>query len=567
MANVGGTTLGFLFHEPGNPAFPTGLPLPSDPFTIVAPINLQLVAAIGRAAPTRAPVVGATSTGMLNWFIDKIWVNPVPVDFGSIIGSSVRQVSIFSSFDTESQTLSNIDFTNIGVGVSSDIVLPRVLAPFETVLSDFTATAAGPPSFDDDVDFVFSSVTISVRFIGRRLVLFAHRPQTPILIQRLFETQIRNPRNAEEQRASIRTVARERIRFTVRQSDEQERSRLRTLLYAFRPFIFGIPMWNEMRVVTAPSTAGTSVLNVDTTDIDHRVGGTVAVYSEVTRTFFDAQIASLTSSSITLNAALSADVLAGSIVLPVRFGYLVSDPQTRDAPFGAFDTVLSFETTDGVDLGFADQAAVEAEFTVHPTNDLIILSDPNLLESFEHRRESKSRLVRLDNTTGEPIQFSDSPVSSYVTPVFRELESLAQVRKWTSFADWVKGSWRSFYLPTFRNDLPPQSDFTLNATSLTIEPVGFATFFGVQEPLVTLMLELPDGRQFFADVSSATDGGTFESLVLSAAFDPVLSDNVVAATARISFCELVRVDGDVFTFNHREAGDCAFAFSVRSVRR
>ncbi len=567
MADFGASEFAPLFFEPGNASFPTGLPGPNDPVTIAAPLDFSSNTFIGPARPPVPGVQGASFLGVTDWFFDKLWVNPDPVDFGSIIGSSVVPVSLFSSFDTEVQTLTNIDFSNIGAGVSSDLVLPRVLQPFETVVSDFTATAAGPPSFDDDVDFVFSSVTITVRFVGRRLVLFAHRPQAPILIQRLFETQIRKPRNAEEQRASIRTAARQRVRFTVRQSSENERSRLRTLLYAFRPFLFGLPMWNEMRVVTAGTASGGTVLNVDTTDIDHRVGGTVSVYNETTRAFFDAQIASLTSSTITLTNALTADVDEGSIVLPVRFGYLVSEPQTRDAAVGAFDTIVSFETTDNIDLGFADQAAVEAEFTVHPTNGLIILNDPNLLESFEHRRESKTRLIRLDNTTGVPIQFGDEPVSSYVTPVFRELTTLAEVRKWTSFADWVKGSWQQFYLPTFRNDLPPQADFTLNATSLTIEPVGFATFFGVQEPLVTLMLELPDGRQFFADVSSATDGGTFETLILSAAFDSILVDVVTAATARISFCELVRVEGDVFTFNHLEAGLCQLAFSVRSVRR
>ena len=68
------------------------------------------------------------------------------------------------------------------------------------------------------------------------------------------------------------------------------------------------------------------------------------------------------------------------------------------------------------------------------------------------------------------------------------------------------------------------------------------------------MLELPDGTQFFAEIASVTaiDAAT-EQINLTSPFDAAMTV-VVAATAKISWLELVRIEGDAASFVSNWAG-------------
>jgi hypothetical protein len=78
------------------------------------------------------------------------------------------------------------------------------------------------------------------------------------------------------------------------------------------------------------------------------------------------------------------------------------------------------------------------------------------------------------------------------------------------------------------------------------------------------MLTLPDKSQFFAEIVSVLElSATQEQITLATEFDPAAT-TVIAATARLSWLELSRMDGDAATFNHKWAGHATLNFNVRT---
>lgn len=506
--------------------------------------------------------------GYSNWFVDQIWIEPNPLSFGAIISDTQATLSILSTYRYEERTLQSPDLSAIGGGVTiPSNPLPATFAPFNQIDVTFEAARDGPPDFDTDIDFVFDNQTIAVRFDGRRLVLFWFPPESGVTEQLRFKTDILKARNGKEQRRSLRVTPRQQITYRIRSREISEATAMRTLLLTFRSFTFGFPVWWEQRQVTSAQSSGATTIAVDTSDVDHRVGGSIMVFEPGTRAFFDAQIDSFTASEITLTAALSVGVSADAIVLPVRFAHLIREPEWQDAPGDLLETIIQLETLDNVDLAFADQTELEAQFTTHPEDDYPIVTDLILLGGSRQTRRSRTRFLRIDNLIGVPEQFAEDPFSELSAPFEQDLESLADIRKWRAFAHWLSGSWRPFYMPTYRQDLIVTVDFPLNAASITVENTDLERFFGVNQPRRSLMLELSDGSQYFAQISAIAAGaGNTEVLTLVNPFDAATT-LITAADARISWLELVRIDGDVVTFDHRWAGNATVKFGTRTIQQ
>ena len=538
----------------GNPAYPTEFTLPTDPAITAEPLDgiVDDASAFTKAAPFFYAnyTADAVLADFNSWFMDRLWIQPQPIEFGNIISANEVDVEVLSTFRDETKVLNNIDLSELGAGVSvTSGILPEVLSPREQASYTLTAVSDGPPQFDGDIIFDFADQDILVNASGIRVVIFSYHPFEDVQEQLSWKTNILRARDGKEQRLSLRVTPRQSFRYLVRQTDEVEVQKLRNTIFTFRPFLFGVPIWWEQRQVTQAELAGVNTIQVDTQDVDHRIGATVLVYDKDTNTFFDALIESFTVSSITFNKPTTVAISANTLVLPVRFAYMISNPQVSDFQCKVFDTVVDFETIDNADLSFIDQTDLEANFTVHPEDSLPILNDANLM-SGKNERNFDMRITRLDSGYGLPIQFQQEALAALTNQKRALAETAAEVRRWRSFLHWVRGSWGSFYLPTFRNDVPLDVAFALDASTFTAKNTGYLKFFGLQQPRKSLMLELTDGRQFFAEIQSVIESGGQEIFTLINPFGGTSESITPSLVSKISFLEHVRIDGDVVRFTH-----------------
>lgn len=596
-ATVPTTVLPVFIPAGGNPAFPSEVTDPAGPQFLAI-----LLPTAGEGLPDSAPEtarpggspgfmetgrrtttlvdkfrpLASSSSGgrdavvaeFSDWYVDDIWILPAPIDFGTIITSKQVTVSILNTFRYEERTLNSIDISALGAGVSilSD-PSPETLQPQQDLNVTFEAVIDGPPNINDDTVFSFDNGSIAVLTTGIRLILFWFPPESDISEQLTWKTAIIKRRDGTEQRQSLRTTPRQLIRYSILAEDDidAEATELRTLLLAFRPFLFGIPIWFEQRQVTASALSGAIIIQVDTTDIDHRVGASIMIFEPGDRSFFDATILSFTDTAITLELVTPVAVSEDAIVIPVRFGFITREPQFDDHTNTLLNSVIEFQTTDNVDLAFADQAALEAAYPVHPEDSIVVLSDPNIVSGARTRRSMRSNFTTIDAGIGLPQLFAKEPLSDILGPKRTRARSLADIRRWRSLLHFLRGSFRPFYLPTFRNDLPPVFDFALNASTITVADTDLELNFGVKEPHRSIMLELPDGRQFFARINSVTEVSGNEQLTLVNPFDASV-ETVTASTARISFLEFVRIDGDVATLIHQWVGNASITFQTRTLQ-
>lgn len=567
MAEFSGALLDPELYVPGNSAIGAA-PDPDAPPRLYEPrllaVNLDSAAGAIKGVDYSADLLDGGA-----WFFDRVWLFPRPLDFGSIIGARQIAVNALNAFRAATRTLSAVDLSAVGAGVSLlSPPLPVTMVAQEARDLTFEATSDGPPSFDADAVLVFDHRSVTLRMVGRRLVLFWFPPESEVREVLEWRTAITQREDGTEQRQSLRTTPRQRIRFEVRADDEEsaEASELRTLLLAFRPFLFGVPVWFELRQVDAPAALGATVLEVDTRDVDHRADGSVLVFEPGDRSFFDVGVQAIADDQLTLAQPTPAAVSADALVVPLRFGYITREPQFDEWTQAITDSTIEFETTDNVELAFADQAALAAAFDVHPEDGLPVLADPSPMTGDTLRLAMRSVFTRVDSGIGVAQLLARHPVSDVLASRRARARSLAEIRRWRALLHWIRGSWGAFYLPTFQRDLPVLADFQLDATSITVESTNLAQFLGVREPRRSLMLELPDRRQFFARMTGVVDvGGGAEQISLAQAFGAT-AEIVPAADARVSFLELSRVEGDAATIVHARPGLALIEVQTRTLQ-
>lgn len=107
---------GLLFYNPGNPEFPT-LPDGIDSLHII-----EIGRAPGLQIPSPLPDVPSgkhsanKEDNFADWYLNGIWRQPNPVDFGNITAAKQRTVTVHNTYRTSVQ-LTAIDVSNI-VGLS-----------------------------------------------------------------------------------------------------------------------------------------------------------------------------------------------------------------------------------------------------------------------------------------------------------------------------------------------------------------------------------------------------------------------------------------------------------------
>lgn len=571
MAVVDGTPppeilLGYAPFAPADtftvPPVPTA-GRPGDGEITDLPIGPKGTSFSGQRTGKQVDAIGTLPEDPGSWWFDRIHFSPSVIALGNLISARTIELEVFSSYRFDAQDLDTINLDKLGAGVSvTNATLPQTFQPLADFTFEIEFDSAGPAVIDGDIEFDFGGFIVAIAVSGLRIVLFEYHPERNIAEQWVGFTDIQKKDAGPELRHARRQSPRRKVRYTFAQDDAAEASRMRNILLARRPFLFALPIWSAQRTIQTPASMGATVITLDTADIEFRAGAQIFV-EKPDGTFFDALVVSFDSSSITVQNPIPSDIPVGSLVMPVEAAYITRNPTYSDAAFGYLETIVEFESRDSVDLAFVDLAALQAAFTTFD-DDLPILADDNLLPSANQARTVEQTLTRLDSGFGIAFQRETERIGNLVGLKGAEFQDLAGLRKWVALVHWLRVSQGEFYLPTFRRDLVPLADFALNAGTITVELAGVADSLGNLQPRSALMLELPDGRQFFSAMTGIS--ANENDAVVSVAGFGVSGELVTAADARISFLEKSRIDGDVVTILHEFAGRGQIEFSVRSLQ-
>jgi hypothetical protein len=569
MADQSAALFVALQHHPGNPAFPT-LPGAGDPI-------VGYLGAWGLGAELRVPFFepqtdivqsAAKSSSHLfgQWFLDQIWVTPVPVDFGDIPDDKNVDVTVFSTY------LDPVNFESVDIPVSGlDItapagspLFPTSLPSFTDSIFTFTATQAGPQTFDDDMSFTVNGVTFEVRTVGRRVLLLFAEPQNGGIEQLLWATDLMRSKDGKEQAFSLRLAPFSQIQYTLRHdgSLDYQRMLVEALLVGGNPLLpYGMQLWYEAEKITSAAGSGDSTVNIDTRYMQVFAGDSF-VFTTPNRVNVIAEIDSFTASTITFTQPVGTALPLNTYGMPVRFGHLAGTPQLTTARFNLQDTDIKLRTEADRDFSNVDANYFDFHTIESPARPII---RKRCLQGNSARGLIYRETQELDSVTGRLFVTGTEPIGEWISDVTVYCNSKAEIWAWREFLHSVRGSWGTFYLPSFQNDLPLNQRITLGGNTFEVPYMGVEAFLNAQAPYRDLRIQLDDGSVEYKRITDVTHNGngtetiTVDSVIGSAGFSEI-------ADTMISFMRLCRIEGDTAQFTHLYLGEAQLRFTVRTAK-
>lgn len=408
------------------------------------------------------------------------------------------------------------------------------------------------------------AVVVTVRFTGSRLTLFPYIAEQGVVEEIQWLTNVMRSRDQTEQRHSLRQRPRQVVEFQIAPEDTEDSQTIRNLMFSSQALLLGILLpWDQRDITnTAELAIGTTVIPCNPDNAMFSAGGQ-AVIILPDGTGFDVSIDTVQSdASVTLDQGVPNAVPVGSLIFPLATAFIDNTPRFDDFRVNFQQTRLRFLSTSSDALEFSQAEFDASDFSKHPDGRLVLDTPNAVRQRFRHTMNFERE--RTDSGIGDIAQFPTMVAGEPVRPVTRTLRDVAEIWQFKKLLYYLRGSWRSFYLPTFNNDFTfSNATYDLSDLGIIVQAAGFTTA-GAQAPHRDVYLQHTDGRTFTRRVSSIADNGDgTETITLATAF--AASEVVNTSDLVLSWAELVRIDGDSVAFNHERVGKAEARFSVRGV--
>lgn len=477
-----------------------------------------------------------------NW-LNRVHLLPRTVQIlGNIVSVQTFDVELYNADRTETITISSITNNfSTGVSIAGVPAVPFTLAPRENVEAVVTIDTIGALNIDDDYTFTQSTgETYTIYLTGSRIVMFPIRPEAPMREHLVFDTKILTAVDGSEQRIANRKIPRSIFEMTIK----DERKMMELLLMDRQSKICATPAWHEPAFVSTAVTALDTTVNVNTTDYaNFYVGGYAIVFQD--QYVYDAlEIASMTSTSLTFTSGVTNAYTENTEVMPLMVAYFNHQVATAKN-LNKEQTFNLRLTVDAVDNSIASAAAF-------PTYDSkVFLSGPNLVTGNQLSEVMERKVLVLDNITGLLEEFSQWDRSKrrsnkgFKTNDRQELWELRQL------LHFLKGQQVSFYIPTFSEDLIPNTKLNNASSTFTMDNIGYTVNARDRAPKDYFRLLLTNGTEITRTVTNSAEVSiAVEQLTVDS---PWPYDIEVADIARIDFLEKVRLNIDDIVITHYNA--------------
>lgn len=521
--------------------------------------------AVKPAATARAGADEAGSTTFSKDWFDTVHILPrTKIEFGNILGLEEVEYEIFNAYRNSAITI-----TAINNSVSPGVDLPDIdvsdatgklssfLDPSSTdntagtglgtlVKLKVQALLDGLPTFDGSVVFEFDSGDdVFLEFSGSRIVLIPMEYEAPVGEALEFLTDIITSINGKEQRIALRKNPRQVFDITYI-LDGADRQRMQSLLMDWTANVFGFPLWHEQVRLTAAVSAGTTTYQVTgADDVDFREGGLALIITD-NNTFDVINITALTDTEITANDPSTNAYPAGTLLMPLRAARIIGSVQGTLRANNIEEFRVRFEVTDN------NTGALTGDVSAYSTYDgKVLFDDCNVMDesiSTEYAR----RIYRIDNSTGK-VDVSSSWTKNKKSSIKGfSLRNRGQIKAFRKMLAEIRGRQRSFWLPTFIEDLNVKANLTVGGSTLDIDFIGYTRFVQSRSPKNVFKITFTDGTSLVRTVESAiaVDSST-ERLTVNTTWP---ANRTVSEIRRVQFYELMRFDADSIPIQYPRIG-------------
>lgn len=485
----------------------------------------------------------------------RVHLLPNRISLGSLASEQSRTIEVWNAYLT-SKTLTEIQIQNgEGMSLLGPSPAPTAFGANESRQYLLSVTPNGPPTVNAQFDFIFTLDTVILRATGRRIVGWVFSPDwsQPVVERLEWLTQVMESYSGIEQRVRLRTGARRSLEYSQLLGSHDERVRMENLVHAWQARVFGLPLWQEVRLSTYTLAAGTTVIPVDTDSNDFVAGGLVGLVFGTDSEF--AEITEVQGTGLLLKSPLEKTWPAGTKILPVKPARLQNELKVSYPSDAIVQTRARFQIED------------EWIFPV-PTEPTQYRGFPVLMTASNWREEIDAdharKLVELDYLSGRRA-FDDLSGVGSVRRTHRFLlagrDAIAEFRAWLAARS---GKLNAFWLPSFQADLALASPISAFDTAMTVTDRAFAANGGASVGRRDILISTTLGAQYFRRITGVTP---LTESTESVAIDSALGASVLPDQVRyIAFMKLVRLDSDAVEIAHHTDQLAEVTLMLRSIK-
>lgn len=466
-------------------------------------------------------------------FYFRVHIRPDRIALGSLASEQSRSIEVWNAWLT-ANPLHAVNATGAeGMTLLGPAPPPTSFAANEARQYVLAVTPNGPPTVNATFTFVFGLDSGVLRATGRRIVGWAFPPNWahPVIERLEWLTDVLESHAGFEQRIRLRTAARRGLEYRLLIGNDRDRVKLENLLLAWQARVYGLPIWTDVYVATAPIPAGSLTLTVDTSHRSFVAEGLVGLVLCTESEF--AEIDEITPNSVSLKSPLERPWPAGTKILPVQPARVQNDLRITHPAAALADATVRFE--------FEEEWPIPAEagavtYRGHP----VLLAPTNWTEGVD--AEYGRKLIALDYLTGRRAVDDLSGITTVRRTHRWLLHGRAEI---SAFRRWLAaraGRLSAFWLPSGQSDLRLVAAVGASDSALTVENRGYAANVPAAVGRRDVVITTASGQRFFRRITGATElNADTESLGL----DSVLGVALLPEQVRqMSFLQLVRLDAD-----------------------
>lgn len=475
-------------------------------------------------------------------YYHRIHLVPDHLALGNVVGVQAADIALWNAYLHPKQVLT-LDGVEDGIEVTPPAALPLTLGALRETVWQVSVTPDGPSVLDAQLLWVFADApSVGLRLTGNRIVPWTFVPnwQEPVVEQLRWLTDVLASPRGGEQRRSLRIAPRRSLQAQVL-ADGAERALLDLALAGWGRRVWAVPVWPDVQWLAAPLAAGSMRIDCTVEGFDFRAGGLAMLRGDGAFDSEAVEIDALDAGGLTLKRATQASWPAGARLYPVRAARLAEMPQTQRLTDRLVQAQVQFEMAEASDWPPALPALT---YRGRP----VFALRPDESRDLTHGYE---RLVQqLDPGPSLPA-VTDAAAGGFVLQQHRwMLAGRTERSAWRALMYGLCGRAQSVWVPTHAQDL------VLAAASagsvLSVERAGYARFGVGTWGRRDIRIELVDGSALHRRITSASESGETETLVLDADLPASIEP---AQVARISYMALCRLASDDVEIEHLTDGE------------
>lgn len=528
---------------PGVVVVANGLPTPGTSQPIDPAINNGL-----KQAPThQARTVGKRlNGGVCDEYGERFWRNHWHIReseyvLGNVISEQVRTVYVHNGFRT-AKNVTAIGETGVeGVTLSSNGVPPFSVAGQNTLEYEVTVREVGPPNINYVATFDFENgASLSFNVTGTRIVVFIWDQQAGIIERWEWNTNVIQASNGEEQRISVRNIARQVWSISTLGGDELVNSRIENIMYGWPTKSIAFPVSLDELDLTSDIVVGTTVLPVSDTANTHYVVGDQLIITDGEFSFETLEVQAVAANTITCVQGTLNAWTTDAKVYPI---HIVSASPVQSTLWKVNARQYNIELTNLEPTDFGDDTGVTTYQSI------MVWPYPWYIDE-TYNRSLDYEAFRFDGSTGSVFDKTARGFPKVRSSLVGWFNDRAEYWNLKRILMSRQGKRKSFWLASGRKDFQIESDGT--GTSINVEDSYYTDQVFSLTPAVRRHIKVvyTDGSFDYREITAAVrTPGLRETLTVAALTQSATIVNV----DHVEYLYRVRLDADALEFNQQYA--------------